>query len=82
MIYYKAAVIRTIWYSKKEKREREKREGEMHRPMEQKWEPANKPMNMRSSNIWQGDQELSVGKMIVSSINGIGKTGREPHAEK
>ena len=32
-----------------------------HRPMEENWEPRNKPSQTQSTNIWQRSQEYSIG---------------------
>ena len=42
--------------------------------MEQYWEPRNKPMHRRSSNIWQESQDyMGAGGETVFSINSLGK---------
>ena len=48
-----ALVIKRVWCWHKNKR---------HKPMEQNWEPRNKPLHTRPINIWQGSQLYSMGK--------------------
>ena len=44
-----------------------------HRSMKQNQEPRYKPMQIQSTNFQQRCQEYTVGKVIVSSINSVGK---------
>ena len=46
--------------------------------MEQSKEPRNKPTHMWSINLQLRSQEYTMGERIVSSINGVGRTG-QPH---
>ena len=70
-LYYKPIVIKTVWYCHKK---------QTHKSMEQNREPRNKPIHIWSMNLWQRNQEYTMGK-AVSSIDGAGKTGQS-HAKE
>ena len=52
-LYYKAIVIKTVWYWQKNRK---------YRPMEQDRNPRNKPMHICVPYFWQRSQEYTMGQ--------------------
>ena len=67
----KAAVIKTVWYWHKSRN---------FRSMEQDRKPRNKPMSLRSINLWQRREVYTMLERQVSSTNGPGKN-EQPHVK-
>ena len=81
--YYKAVVIKTIWYWQKKKKKNTKKQtnkkNQTYGTMEQNREPRHKHMLIWSISLWQKRQEYTMGKRL-SSINRSGKT-RQVHTK-
>ena len=70
-LFYKAVVIKTVWYWHKSRN---------FRSMEQDRKPRNKPMSLRSINLWQRREVYTMLERQVSSTNGPGKN-EQPHVK-
>ena len=60
-LYYKAIVIKTVWYLLKKKKKQK------YRPMEQERKPNDKPIHQWTPYLWQRRQEYTKKGLLKSS---------------